>query len=168
MFRNLGAIALRITLIAVGKLKSGPERQLAERYRERAAKAGRALGFRSIDIIEIDESRARDTDRRMLEEAIAIAHVTPEHARLAVLDERGDILSSKGFSELLARWRDEGLDCTFVIGGADGLSPSVRDKAHKRLAFGAFTWPHQLVRIMLLEQLYRATTILAGHPYHRE
>ena len=159
---------MRITIAAVGRLKSGPERQLAERYRERAVKAGRGLGFRQIDIIEIDESRARDADRRMTEEAIAIANVLPPHARIAALDERGDILGSKGFAELIARWRDDGHDCCFVIGGADGMAPSVRDQATKRLAFGAFTWPHQMVRIMLLEQIYRATTILSGHPYHRE
>ena len=159
---------MRITIVAVGRLKAGPERQLAERYRERAAKAGRGLGFRSLDIIEIDESRARDTERRMLEEGIAIANVLPEHARVAILDERGDAIGSKAFADQLARWRDDGNDCAFVIGGPDGLAPSVRDKAHRRIGFGALTWPHQLVRIMLAEQIYRATTILAGHPYHRE
>ena len=159
---------MRITIAAVGRLKAGPERQLAERYRERAAKAGRGLGFRSLDIIEIEESRARETERRMLEEGIALTQIIPPQARVAVLDERGDILSSRDFADLIARWRDDGNDCAFVIGGPDGLSPAVRDKAHKRIGFGALTWPHQIARILLVEQIYRATTILSGHPYHRD
>lgn len=159
---------MRITIVAVGRLKAGPERQLAERYRERAAKAGRALGFRQLDIIELDESRAREAERRMTEEAIAIANVLPDSAQLAALDERGENMPSKTFAQMLADWRDDGNDCAFVIGGADGLAASLRERARKRLAFGSATWPHQVVRIMLLEQIYRATTILSGHPYHRE
>lgn len=159
---------MRITILAVGRLKAGPERQLAERYRERAAKAGRALGLRSLDIIEIDESRAREAERRMTEEAIAIANVLPEGARLALLDEHGENIASRAFAQMLAGWRDDGHDCAFVIGGADGLGDSLRARAKKRLAFGAATWPHQVARILLLEQVYRATTILSGHPYHRD
>ena len=159
---------MRLTIVAIGRLKQGPERQLAERYRERAAKAGRALGLRSLEIIEIDESRGREPERRMLEESIAIANVIPDRATVVLLEEDGEAIASQQFAERLARWRDDGCaDCAFVIGGADGLAASLRDKAALRLAFGALTWPHQLVRIMLLEQLYRATTILAGHPYHR-
>jgi 23S rRNA (pseudouridine1915-N3)-methyltransferase len=159
---------MRLTIIAVGRLKQGPERQLAERYRERTAKAGKALGFRSLELLEIDESRHRDAERRILEESIAIANLVPASSALVLLDERGDAIGSKEFAATLGRWRDDGrADCTFVIGGPDGLASTLRDKALLRLAFGALTWPHQLVRIMLLEQIYRATTILAGHPYHR-
>ena len=158
---------MRLTIIAVGRMKAGPERQLAERYEERATKSGRALGFRSIDIVEIAESRAADAERRMLEESIAIANVVPDGAALAVLDSRGDAVTSKSFADQLAGWRDAGRDAAFVIGGPDGLAPRLYDDAHLRFAFGALTWPHQLVRIMLLEQLYRAMTILSGHPYHR-
>lgn len=159
---------MRLMIVAVGRLKRGPERQLAERYRERAAKAGKALGFRGVELVELDESRNRDAGRRVLEESIAIANLVPESSALVLLDERGDSLGSKEFAATLGRWRDDGqADCAFVIGGPDGLAPTLHDKAALRLAFGALTWPHQLVRIMLLEQVYRAITILAGHPYHR-
>lgn len=159
---------MRLMIVAVGRLKRGPERQLAERYRERAAKAGKALGFRGLELVELDESRNRDAGRRVLEESIAVANLVPESSALVLLDERGDSLGSKEFAATLGRWRDDGqADCAFVIGGPDGLAPTLHDKAALRLAFGALTWPHQLVRIMLLEQIYRAITILAGHPYHR-
>jgi 23S rRNA (pseudouridine1915-N3)-methyltransferase len=160
---------MRLTLVAIGRLKQGPERQLAERYAERVAKGGRAIGFRSLDIVEIDESRSRDAERRMIEESVAVANVIPERACVVVLDQRGDALTSKAFSERLALWRDDGRgDAVFIIGGPDGLAGSLRDRADLRLALGAMTWPHQFARIMLLEQLYRAVTILAGHPYHRD
>jgi 23S rRNA (pseudouridine1915-N3)-methyltransferase len=159
---------MRLTVLAVGRLKQGPERQLAARYQERATKAGRSLGFRGLDTVEIDESRNCDSERRMLEESIAIANALPEHGPVVLLDEAGESIGSAAFAQTLGRWRDDGAaDAAFVIGGADGLAPTLRDRATLRLAFGALTWPHQLVRIMLLEQLYRAMTILSGHPYHR-
>ena len=159
---------MRLTIIAVGRLKRGPERDLVARYHERAVKAGRSVGFRAVDLVEVSESPARDTARRMTEESIAIASVIPDGAAVVILDERGDSLDSAGFTRILQRWRDEARDVAFVIGGPDGLADSLRDRAERRLGFGAATWPHQLVRVMLLEQLYRAVTILSGHPYHRE
>ncbi len=104
----------------------------------------------------------------MAEEAAAIsAHITDKSV-LVALDERGKTSNSTAFARNLGRWRDEGIANTFfVIGGADGLSPELRRKAKLAIAFGSATWPHQMVRVMLLEQLYRAATILAGHPYHR-
>ena len=159
---------MRVLVIAVGRLKQGPERELAQRYHERFEDTGRKLGFRGLTVHELPESRARDAATRIAEEAAAISALIPDNAVLAVLDERGDNLDSAGFSRQLGRWRDESAgDMIFVIGGADGLSPELRRKAKLRLAFGAATWPHQMVRVMLLEQLYRAATILAGHPYHR-
>jgi 23S rRNA (pseudouridine1915-N3)-methyltransferase len=159
---------MRIVVIAVGRLKQGPERELAERYRERFDDLGRRLGFRSIDIHELSESRARDTGTRISEEAAAIAGAIPEKSVLVTLDERGQNIDSVAFAGHLGRWRDEAVASTvFVIGGADGLSPELQRKAKLRVAFGAATWPHQIVRVLLLEQLYRATTILVGHPYHR-
>ena len=160
---------MRLIVAAIGRLKAGPERELAERYRARVAKAGRAVGLRDIEIIEIRESRAQETSRRVLEESIALANIIPERAVIVATDERGDNLPSNSFSGLIKSWRDAGRPAAvFVIGGADGLSPDLRRRADVRLAFGTATWPHQLVRIMLMEQLYRAMTILAGHPYHRE
>lgn len=159
---------MRILVIAVGRLKQGPERELAETYRKRAEAIGRTLGFREIEIVEIRESRAQDAERRRTEESIAIANVVPERAMLVVLDERGDNLDSAALAGLLREWRAEDRPAVcFVIGAADGLADSLRRDAKRRLAFGTATWPHQLARVMLLEQLYRAGTILAGHPYHR-
>jgi 23S rRNA (pseudouridine1915-N3)-methyltransferase len=159
---------MRIVVIAVGRLKQGPERELAERYRKRFDEIGRKLGFRGLQIREIGESRARDTATRIAEEAAAIASAIPENSVLVTLDERGENVDSAAFARQLGQWRDQAVAHTiFVIGGADGLSPELRGKAKIRVAFGAATWPHQMVRVMLLEQLYRAATILAGHPYHR-
>ena len=160
---------MRIVVAAVGRLKRGPEAELAERYRQRAAQTGRSLGLRDIEVVEIRESRAREADKRMLEESIALANVIPAGAVLVLLERRGEAIDSAGFAALLRKWRAEGRPAlVFVIGGPDGLAASLHDKAERSLAFGAATWPHQLARIMLLEQLYRATTILSGHPYHRD
>ena len=159
---------MRIIVAAVGRLKRGPETELSERYRKRAAQTGRQLGLRDIEIIEIRESRADDAGKRMLEESIALANVIPQGAAVVLLDAQGENIDSARLAGLLAQWRaDDRPAAVFLIGGADGLAASLRDKADLRLSFGAATWPHQLVRVMLLEQLYRATTILTGHPYHR-
>jgi len=159
---------MRIIVAAVGRLKQGAEAELAERYRKRAEQSGRSLGLRDIDIVEIRESRADDAAKRMIDESIALANVIPAGAMVVLLDPRGDNLDSGNLAAQIARWRGDGRPAAvFMIGGADGLAPSLGDKAHLKLSFGAATWPHQLVRIMLLEQLYRAATILSGHPYHR-
>jgi 23S rRNA (pseudouridine1915-N3)-methyltransferase len=159
---------MRLIVAAIGRLKAGPERELAERYRDRVAKAGRAVGLREIEIIEIRESRAPDPARRVLEESIALANIIPERAVVIALDATGESLDSGAVTGALRGWRDAGRPAAvFCIGGADGLGPELRGRVDLTLAFGAATWPHQLVRIMLLEQLYRAVTILAGHPYHR-
>jgi 23S rRNA (pseudouridine1915-N3)-methyltransferase len=159
---------MRVIAICIGRLKQGPERELAERYRERFDDIGRKLGFRGLELHEISESRARDAATRMAEEAAAISALLPEKYVLVALDERGDNVDSASFARHLGRWRDQSVANTiFVIGGADGLSPELQRKAKLRIAFGSATWPHQMVRVMLLEQIYRAATILAGHPYHR-
>jgi 23S rRNA (pseudouridine1915-N3)-methyltransferase len=159
---------MRLTVAAVGRLRDGPERELVDRYRKRAEGLGRRLGIRNLEIIEVHESRAADVGKRMTEESIAIANVIPDKAAVVLLDGRGDHLDSAALAGQIGRWRDAGLPAAvFIIGGDDGLAPALRERATLRLAFGAATWPHQLVRAMLLEQLYRAMTILAGHPYHR-
>jgi len=159
---------MRIVVAAVGRLKQGAERELAERYRKRVIEAGRSAGLSAVDVVEIKESRAGDAPRRMLEESIAIANVIPDRAVTVILDARGESMSSAAFAGRLQGWRQQNKPAVvFIIGAADGLAPSLREKASLAIAFGEATWPHQLVRIMLLEQLYRATTILAGHPYHR-
>jgi len=159
---------MRIVVAAIGRLKQGPETELSERYRKRAAQTGRQLGLRDVEIIEIRESRAADVGKRMIEESIALANVIPDNAAVVLLDPLGENLDSASFAAQLAKWRGNGRSAVvFLIGGADGLAPTLREKAELRVSFGSVTWPHQLVRVMLLEQLYRATTILTGHPYHR-
>ena len=160
---------MRVHVLAVGRMKSGAEAELAERYRKRVAQAGRKLGLREIEIIEIKESRAPETAKRRIEESIALATLIPDGAVMALLDEKGQSLGSGEFAQKIRGWRDGGsADLVFVVGGPDGVAPSLREKAALTLAFGLATWPHQLARVMLLEQIYRAITILSGHPYHRE
>jgi 23S rRNA (pseudouridine1915-N3)-methyltransferase len=158
---------VRLIVAAVGRLK-GPESELCERYRKRAAQAGRALGWRDVEIVEIKESRADDANKRKIEESIALANLIPADSVAVLLDQRGENLDSAGLATCLTKWRQGNRSAAvFMIGGPDGLADTLSDKASLRLAFGAATWPHQLVRAMLLEQLYRAATILSGHPYHR-
>jgi 23S rRNA (pseudouridine1915-N3)-methyltransferase len=159
---------MRIIVAAIGRLKRGPETELSERYAKRATQTGRSLGLRDFEIVEIRESRAGEAGKRMIEESIALANVVPQDAAVVLLDARGANLDSASLAAQLAQWRSNNRPAVaFMIGGPDGLASSLRDKAELRLSFGAATWPHQLVRVMLLEQLYRATTILSGHPYHR-
>jgi 23S rRNA (pseudouridine1915-N3)-methyltransferase len=159
---------MRVVIAAVGRLKAGAERELAERYRLRAATTGRALGISDIEIVEVRESRARAAERRVVEETIALASAIPENAVIAALDGRGRNLTSESFAAQLRSWRASAQVLCFAIGGADGLGAALCERAELTIAFGSATWPHQLVRIMLLEQIYRGVTILSGHPYHRE
>jgi 23S rRNA (pseudouridine1915-N3)-methyltransferase len=159
---------MRISLFAVGRLKTGPEKELAERYLDRFAKAGPAVGLELAKINEINESRAGNPETRKREEASALEKMLEGGAVLILLDERGKALDSPGFAALLGGIRDQGKrDLVIAIGGPDGLEPELASKAAHMLSFGKLTWPHQLVRVMLGEQLYRAVTILSGHPYHR-
>lgn len=158
---------LRLTLICVGKAKAGAERDLADRYLERARLAGRALGL-AVDLKDIDESRARRPADRKADEAKALAAALSPETQVITLDETGRTLDSAAFAQLIGAARDGGLSSlALVIGGPDGLDQAFRQRAAHVIAFGAMTWPHQLVRIMAAEQVYRAVTILAGHPYHR-
>jgi 23S rRNA (pseudouridine1915-N3)-methyltransferase len=160
---------MRLLLICVGRLKAGLERDLAARYLERASAAGRALGFTSIELHELDESRARRPEDRKAEEAKSIRNLTSAHGKALLFDEHGLATSSRDFSLRLAVLRDAGgPSISLVIGGPDGLAPELKSEAVASIAFGQMTWPHQLVRVMAAEQIYRAMTILAGHPYHRD
>lgn len=159
---------MRLLFVCVGRLKAGAERDLVARYVERARGSGRALGFSTVDLLEIPESSARRPADRMAEEGGALLAACPPGAFVVVLDPRGRNLDSADFAARLARARDGGASVLcFLIGGADGLSEEARSRADLMLAFGAATFPHQLVRVMLAEQVYRAMTILSGHPYHR-
>lgn len=160
---------MRLLVAAVGRLKPGPERDLALRYRERAAQMGRGLGFSACDVSEIPESRARRASDRAAEEGAAILAQAATGAVLAIYDERGrSDLTSETIAARIGGWRDAGRSVLILaIGGADGLDAVVRSRAELALSFGAATLPHGLVRILALEQVYRSLTILAGHPYHR-
>ena len=160
---------MRVGLFAVGRLKAGPEKELAARYLDRFAKAGPAIGLEFSRLSEVNESRASSADTRKREEAGMLEKAVPEGSLLLLLDERGKALDSQGFATLLGSFRDMGKrDLMIAIGGADGLDPSLLAAAHGKLAFGPQTWPHALARAMLAEQVYRAVTILAGGPYHRD
>ena len=159
---------MRICLIAAGRLKAGAERDLVSRYIDRAMAAARAIGLTGVDVREIGESRARRPEDRKAEEARAIMALLPAGALMCVLDERGKNLASAAFAAAIGKARDNGIpQFALIIGGPDGIDPALRDRADTVLAFGAMTWPHQLVRVMAAEQIYRAVTILGGHPYHR-
>lgn len=158
---------MRIQIAAIGRMKAGPERELVSRYLDRANMAGRALGLSGPIVHEHPESRAGTAALRRTEEARALAAHQGD-GLLVALDERGELLDSPTLAARIARWRDDGRPLlTFAIGGADGLTPELLAGAALRLSFSPLTWPHQLVRIMLAEQLYRTMTLLSGHPYHR-
>jgi len=157
-----------VTLAAVGRTHDEPEAQLFEQYWKRASLTGRRLGFMGFDAPIVEISRRTNPAERVREEAEKLLRRLPADAHRMVLDERGRSLSSDEFAKQLSALRDRGVkDIAFVIGGPDGLSSDFRASAQQCLALGVQTWPHLLVRAMLAEQIYRALTILSGHPYHR-
>ena len=159
---------MRIAIHAIGRLKTGPERELAERFLDRAEKAGRAIGITGVAVREVVESRARDVQARKDEEAAALVADVSPGCLLIALDERGDLPTSARFAAMLGEARDRGTpEAILLIGGPDGHGSAVLSRAGHRVSFGRLTWPHQIVRILAAEQVYRAVTILSGHPYHR-
>ena len=155
---------MRVHLCAVGRLRSGPERDLIADYTQRFDRTGRALSLGPLTEHEVEDKK----NAGMAAEAELLARAVPAGAVLVTLDERGKLLTSPEFATQLARWRDAGRqDVAFVIGGADGIDPSLRARADFSISFGQMVWPHMLVRVMLAEQLYRAANILSGGPYHR-
>ncbi len=159
---------MKLAVHAVGRMKSGPEKELADRYFERFARSGPAIGLEFAGVTEIPESRAQNAAERKRDEAARLRTTLGAATALVLLDERGKNISSDDFASRIATLRDAGKRSLVVaIGGADGHDASLRDEAELVLSFGALTWPHQIVRVMLAEQLYRAATILSGHPYHR-
>ena len=155
---------MRVHICAVGRLRAGPERALIDDDLTRFDRTGRALGLGPAAVHEVEDKKGGGMDA----EAALLERTVPSGALLVTLDERGRTMSSPDFAELLARWRDAGRqEAAFLIGGADGLAPALRDKADQSISFGQMVWPHMLVRVMLAEQLYRAASILAGAPYHR-
>ena len=158
---------MKLLVIAVGKLKAGPEKSLADDYRTRAEGLGRKAGISKFTVTEFAESQLPSATARRTEEAKLIAAALPPKTFVIVLDERGPSLSSEAFATILKRQIDAGAEIAVVIGGPDGHAAATRDNADLIVSFGAMTWPHRLVRVMLFEQIYRAVTIIVGHPYHR-
>ena len=155
---------MRVQICAVGRLRQGPERDLYDDYLNRFDRTGRALALGPAQMIEVEDKKGGG----MAAEAALLRRAVPDGALICSLDERGKIMSSPQFADMLGGWRDQGRqDVAFVIGGADGIDPALRADADASLSFGAMVWPHMLVRVMLAEQLYRAASILSGGPYHR-
>lgn len=159
---------MRLHVLAVGRLKAGPEKLLCEDYRTRAEGLGRKAGVTGLIVAETSESPAATAAARIAEERHFFIGKLPERAFAVVLDERGKTITSPAFADLLRRHVDGGTaDLAFLIGGPDGHAEETRAGAGLLLSFGAMTWPHRLARVMLFEQIYRAVTIMVNHPYHR-
>ncbi|MGL5011073.1 MAG: 23S rRNA (pseudouridine(1915)-N(3))-methyltransferase RlmH [Paracoccaceae bacterium] len=156
---------MRLHICAVGRLKAdAPERTLFDDYQLRFNRVGKPLALGPLTCVEVEDRKGGG----MAAEAELLGRAVPGGALLVSLDERGRVLSSPDFAGQLAMWRDGGRqDVAFVIGGADGIAPGLRERADYSISFGAMVWPHMLVRVMLAEQIYRAATILGGGPYHR-
>jgi 23S rRNA (pseudouridine1915-N3)-methyltransferase len=156
---------LRVTVAVVGRLRSRPEAGLVDDYLTRFNRTGRALGLGPATVTEIDDRKGDGP----ASEAALLSAAIPKGALIVALDERGRAMDSPEFAEAMERWAGTGVrDAAFLIGGADGLDRSLRERADHLLSFGRMVWPHRLARVMLAEQLYRAASILAGSPYHRE
>lgn len=156
---------MKISICAVGRLRASPEKTLLDDYLKRFDKTGRAFGLGPASVSEVEDKKGGG----MTVEAALLEKAIPNGARIITLDERGDLITSPAFAQKLQSWADTGTDhAAFIIGGADGIDPSLRQRADFSVSFGKMVWPHMLVRVMLAEQLYRAATILAGSPYHRD
>ena len=150
---------MKLVILAVGRSRAALEQQLATEWLARLPQGG--------ELIEV-ESKLPAGDARRTDEGQRLLRHCPDNIPLVACDPRGRDTSSEAMAKLLARWRDTGMaSACFAIGGADGHSQELLERAEARIAFGSATWPHMLFRAMLAEQLYRATMILAGHPYHR-
>ena len=160
---------LRVRICAVGRLNArAPEAALIGDYLSRFGQTGRPLGLGPATEAEVEDRKAAGGAGAKAAEAALLSRHVPDGAAVVALDERGRLLGSPDLAAQLGRWRDDGRgDAVFLIGGADGLDPGLRDRADLVLSFGQMVWPHMLARVMLSEQLYRAATILAGSPYHR-
>ncbi len=155
---------MRVHILAVGRLRVGPELSLIDDYLTRFDRTGRALSLGPARVVEVEDRKGGG----MAAEGELLRKAIPSGAVTCVLDERGKVESSPHFAKRMGRWRDDGRrDLALIIGGADGIDPSVRGQADHALSFGKMVWPHMLVRVMVAEQLYRAASILSGGPYHR-
>jgi 23S rRNA (pseudouridine1915-N3)-methyltransferase len=159
---------MKIGIAAIGLLKSGPEKELAAEYEQRIHGVGRNAGLTGFAVQDWAESRAATPELRKIEETKRLWSAVPEAGIAIALDERGKALTSAEFAKLIEHQSQSGCrSLSFLIGGPDGHTPETREKAYKTLSFGPMTFPHRLLRVMLLEQIYRSVTIIVNHPYHR-
>ncbi len=152
---------MQITVLSVGRLKKGPEKQQIDTYLKRCPWP--------VSVIEVEERRPVRGPERMAREADLILKALPDGSHVIALDERGRTMTSGDFAHMIRDRRDQGLShLAFLIGGADGYDPKVKARADMLLSLGGMTWPHMMARVLLCEQLYRASCILSGHPYHKD
>jgi 23S rRNA (pseudouridine1915-N3)-methyltransferase len=160
---------MKLAILAIGRMKSGPETDLFVRYCERIRNAGRQVGISRLVIHEFAESRLSCAGQRRREEAATLLSALDPGSLLVALDEGGSDMTSKELAALISKKMAESISqLAFAIGGPDGHGETLLERANLRLSLGKMTWPHQLVRVMLSEQLYRSVSILSGHPYHRD
>jgi 23S rRNA (pseudouridine1915-N3)-methyltransferase len=159
---------MRLLIAAVGKLKDDEERGMVSRYQKRLEAIGKTLGLGPLSIVELPESRAASAVARKVDEGQRLLKAADSAIYKVALDEKGRAFSSESFAALIGKTADSAVKtCAFLIGGADGHGPEVLKAANVVISLGTLTLPHGLARVVLTEQLYRAATILAGHPYHR-
>lgn len=156
-----------VKVLAVGRMKSGPERELFERYWTRSKPFAKSLGFAAPALLELRESQAASADQRKTLEGQELISKLGDGGALIAFDERGKTITTPQFAKKMQGWRDAGRSISIVVGGPDGLDPALRERADLVVSFGAMTMPHQLVRVLVAEQIYRSMTLLSGHPYHR-
>ena len=158
---------MRISILAIGRLSRGPEADLVVSYVSRATAVGRALGIGPVEVLEIDARKSEKPEGAAL--LSALDGLDRSYRHVMACDEHGGARRARALAKHIGGLRDSGVRrLAFLIGGADGLSPDALATADERLSFGPQTWPHALARVMLAEQIYRAATLLAGAPYHRD
>lgn len=156
---------MKLRISAIGRIRSGPERELVDDYLNRCSVTGRAIGIGPLTETQIDNRSLKSKT----DESRALAESLGADVKFIMLDERGKAFKSPDLARKLGEWHDAGCrEAVFCIGGADGHDHKALPKPDLMLAFGPAVWPHKLVRVMLAEQIYRAVSILAGTPYHRE
>ncbi|MBZ0151645.1 MAG: 23S rRNA (pseudouridine(1915)-N(3))-methyltransferase RlmH [Planctomycetes bacterium] len=155
---------MRISLLVVSHKQPTWVLAASEEYERRLP---REWSFSLVEIKPEARTSGVTTERVQAAEAVRLRAALPKNVQVIALDERGDAWSSEQFAAAMRRWQLDGRDLAFVIGGADGLDPGLRNGAHRRLSLSAMTLPHGLARVVLVEQLYRVSTLLAGHPYHK-
>lgn len=154
---------MKLHIIAVSRVKRGPERELIDDYLKRARQMGKALGVRDVSEIEVEAGGGQAAECERLKAKI------PDGAHVVLFDETGKDMSSVEFSRDMETRKDQGCPAmVFLIGGADGYTDEMKAEYSAKLRFGKLTWPHKLVRVLAAEQIYRALSLMAGTPYHRE